>query len=215
MQNVGATYLSQFANSPILTALIESLNDAIDPTRKIDDFYDSLWNIDTARGYGLDVWGRIVGVTRSLDVPATGVFFGFSVTGLSTAAQPTKRNFNHGVFNTRVSVQSTYLLSDDAYRTLILFKAFVNVTACDIPSLNRIARVLLGGVSTFYYVDPGYVDEGYVEAKDTSRAYVVDNLDMTMTYVFDFPLTPVQAAIVAKPGLLPHPTGVAVSVVHS
>lgn len=212
MQSVSATYLSQYANSPILTALIESLNDAIDPSRKIDDFYASLWDIDTARGFGLDVWGRIVGVTRSLDVPATGVFFGFNIA--SMGVQPYKP-FNQAVFNTRTSLQSTYLLSDDAYRTLILFKAFVNVTACDIPSLNTIARVLLGGVATFYYVDPGYVDEGYVEARESSRAFVVDNGDMSMTYVFDFPLTPVQAAIVAKPGLLPHPTGVSVSVVHA
>lgn len=215
MQNIGDTYGSQFANSPKLLALIESFNGAIDPTVPIDDFYNNIWNINTARGYGLDVWGRIVGVTRSLDVPATGVFFGFSVSGLSVAAQPTKRNFGHGVFKTRTSVQSTYLLSDSAFRTLILFKAFVNVSATDIPSLNRIARVLLGGVSTFYYVNPGYVLDGYVEARDSSRAYVVDNGNMTMTYVFNFPLTPVQLAIVNKPGLLPHPVGVAVSVVTS
>lgn len=212
MLQVSSTYLSQYANSPILTKLIESFNDAIDPRTKIDAFYDSIWNIDTARGAGLDIWGRIVGVGRSLDVPATGVYFGFKVTGASP--QPFKP-FNRAIFRTRSSLHSTYLLSDDAYRTLILFKAFVNVTACDIPSLNTIARVLLGGVETFYYVEPGYVAEGYVEARDSSRAYVVDNGDMTMTYVFDYPLTPVQSAIVNKPGLLPHPAGVAVSVVHA
>ena len=211
MQNWQATLLSQYANSPILTALIESMNDAIDPATDIDLFYSKLWDIDTATGYGLDVWGRIVGIGRTLDVPVTGKYFSFARTGLTTAIAG---NFNNAVFNTRSSLQSTYVLSDDAYRTLILFKAFTNVTNCSIPSLNTAARVLLGGIGTFFYITPGYVDPGYVAAESSSRAWVIDNGGMSLTYKFDFPLTPIEVSIVTKPGLLPSPTGVSVTVIH-
>ncbi len=42
----------------------------IDPTADLNAFYDLVWNVATAQGWGLDVWGRIVGVTRNLNIPA-------------------------------------------------------------------------------------------------------------------------------------------------
>src|SRR5579871_5512746 len=62
------TIISQYANSPILTQLIANFDQYIDPTKNLDAFFDLIWNVDTAQGYGLDVWGRIVGVTRVLQV---------------------------------------------------------------------------------------------------------------------------------------------------
>src|SRR5260221_2382599 len=71
-----ATIISQYANSPIITQLISNFFQYVDPTVNIDAFYDFVWNLDTAKGYGLDVWGRIVGVQRQLNVPV-GKFLGF------------------------------------------------------------------------------------------------------------------------------------------
>src|SRR4051812_42839886 len=62
------TVISQYANSPILDTLVQNINESIDPTVNIDAFFDNMWNIDTAIGYGLDVWGRILGVSRTLAV---------------------------------------------------------------------------------------------------------------------------------------------------
>ena len=59
MQNWESTLASQYANSPALLAVIKGMNDSIDPTARIDDFYRLVWNVDTAVGHGLDVWGRI------------------------------------------------------------------------------------------------------------------------------------------------------------
>jgi hypothetical protein len=210
MQNVSQTYLSQYANSPILTALIESLNDAIDPSVDIDAFYNNVWNIDTATGYGLDVWGRIVGISRYLQVSQTGEYFGFKTGTTPNPYLP----FNFGVFRSARPVTTTYALPDSAYRVLILIKAFANIAACNIPTLNQLVRMLFVGLGNTLYVDSSYIDPTYFAVPDRSRAYVVDNGDMTMTYVFDFPLSAVEVAIVNTPGLLPHPTGVAVSVVH-
>ncbi|EAW1753881.1 DUF2612 domain-containing protein [Salmonella enterica subsp. enterica] len=66
MQNVAATVLAQYAASPRLNALINSFNAALSPDSFINDFYDLIWNIDTAEKYGLDAWGKIVGVSRRL-----------------------------------------------------------------------------------------------------------------------------------------------------
>lgn len=71
------TILSQYADSDRITGLIETFFDAIDQTENFDAFYDNIWNLDTATGYGLDIWGRIVGVSRVLQV-ANVQFFGFS-----------------------------------------------------------------------------------------------------------------------------------------
>ncbi|EAA0619001.1 TPA: DUF2612 domain-containing protein [Shigella flexneri] len=68
MQNVAATVLAQYAASPRLNALINSFNAALSPDSFISDFYGLIWNIDTAEKYGLDVWGKIVGVSRRLTV---------------------------------------------------------------------------------------------------------------------------------------------------
>lgn len=210
MNNIGQTVLSQYANSPVLLSLIESFNDAIDPARDIDAFYDSLWNIDTALGAGLDIWGRIVGVSRNLPITYTGQTFGFKTGSSPEPYLP----FNFGIFRSDRAATSTYALPDSAYRTLILMKAFANVARCDIPTLNKLARMLFPGLGTDLYIVDGYIDPDYYAVTDRSRAYVLDHGDMTMSYVFDFSLNDVEASIVNNSGVLPHPTGVAVSVTH-
>jgi hypothetical protein len=63
--------ISQYANSPIITSMISSWFSAVDNTEFFDNFFDDVWNVDTASGYGLDVWGRIVGglsFTRQIQV---------------------------------------------------------------------------------------------------------------------------------------------------
>jgi hypothetical protein len=70
------TILSQYANSPIITQLIDNFFAYLDQTQNLDSFYDLIMNLDTAQGYGLDVWGRIVGVNRVLQIPSA-TWFGF------------------------------------------------------------------------------------------------------------------------------------------
>ncbi|AYO83569.1 DUF2612 domain-containing protein [Methylobacterium brachiatum] len=74
------TILSQYADSDRITGLIGTFFGATDQTANFDAFYDKIFNLDTAEGYGLDVWGRIVGVNRVLQV-ANNQFFGFAEAG--------------------------------------------------------------------------------------------------------------------------------------
>lgn len=66
MRNVEQTIISQYGNSVTISALIGNMNDYIDPRADIDNFYSFIWNVDTAQGFGLDIWGRIANVSREI-----------------------------------------------------------------------------------------------------------------------------------------------------
>lgn len=71
MENLERTILSQYANSPTIMGMIESLNAAIDPSADLDNVLTWILQVSTAGGFGLDICGRIVGVSRN--VPTTPV----------------------------------------------------------------------------------------------------------------------------------------------
>ncbi|WP_114142756.1 DUF2612 domain-containing protein, partial [Shigella boydii] len=97
MQNVAATVLAQYAASPRLNALINSFNAALSPDSFISDFYGLIWNIDTAEKYGLDVWGKIVGVSRRLTVKDDFNYLGFSESRMDTPVMDDPCPFNQWI----------------------------------------------------------------------------------------------------------------------
>lgn len=181
MHNFPDTIISQYANSTILYQLIENFDQYVDPNINISNFYNLVWNVDTAVGYGLDVWGRIVGVGRVLSV-AQGKFFGFAE-ATNISADP----FEQSPFYSGQVTTANFALSDEAFRTLIFAKALSNISDGSIPSINQILLNLFPG---------------------RGNCYVVDGLNMTMIYQFEFDLTSVEAAIVSQSGILPKPVGV-------
>lgn len=182
-----ATVISQYANSPVLLQLIENFAGYIDPSTNFDAFFSLMFNVDTAVGYGLDVWGRIVGVSRVLRLPAEGKFFGFD------EADPDAHSFGESPFFGGSSLTQNFSLTDGAYRRLILAKALANISDGSIPGINQILINLFS---------------------DYGNCYVTDGGDMTMTYTFASTLSPVDFAIVAQSGVLPRPAGVAVTIVQ-
>lgn len=131
------TVISQYANSPNLLGLLQDFSDCVDPSANLDAFYDLIWNVDTAIGYGLDVWGRIVGVGRVLTL-TTGDFLAFQESGRPEA------EFGQSQFYGGIGFTQNYTLSDDAYRQLILAKALANITDGSIRSINQILLNLFG-----------------------------------------------------------------------
>lgn len=179
--DVNSTVISQYANSPILLKLINDFAQYIDPTANLDAFFDLIWNVDTAQGIGLDIWGRIVGVSRVIPT-VDDIDFGFAEAGSISAV-----GFNQGEFHSGDATTTNNSLSDDAFRLLIYAKALANITDCSVTSINQIMMTLF----------PGRGD-----------CHVQDNLDMTITYVFNFTTTPVEKAVIQGSGVLPRPTGV-------
>lgn len=181
MENYRDTVLSQYANSPALLALIEAFNDAIDPSANIDAFYANVWNIETAQGPGLDVWGRIVGVSRVLTVP------GGKTLGLKEAGTVTADPYGQSAFYAGTPATLNYALSDTAFRALILIKALSNISNCSISTYNAILMQMFPG---------------------RGNAYICDTGGMNARVTFEFPLQPFEISILKQSGAFAGPTGV-------
>jgi len=218
MINWNQTILSQYANSPAMLGIISSFNAAIDPSVDIANFYANIWDVQTAVGYGLDVWGNIVGVSRQLMIPESGPWLGFSEqnpitqyvvdssgnqvvyngnnVALTIAPNLTSNQavqpFDQAPFYTKSSTQ-TYTLSDSAFRTLILTKALANVTNLTAPNINKLLQFLFAG---------------------RGRCYVNDLGNMQMRYTFEFQLQPYEYSILTQSNAIPRPAGVKSFVVY-
>lgn len=179
------TVISQYSNSPILTGILQSFFDAMDQTANIDSYFDMIWNLNTAQGYGLDIWGRIVGVTRIVPIPGTITYLGFEEAASLGV-------FGVGIFFSGDPLTNNFILSDDGFRLLILAKALANISDGSIKSINTMLLTLF---------------------PNRGNAYVTDGLNMTMTYTFAFSLSAVELSIVQNSGVLPRPAGVSVTVV--
>jgi hypothetical protein len=189
MENPDATVMSQFGNSNIILSLIRSFNTAVDPAPLIDAFYLHVWDILTANDYGLDVWGRIVGVQRVFQVAAD-KYWGYAEAG-TISADP----YGQSPFYNGAALTSNYRLSNETFRTLILAKAAANICDGSTAAINAILMAMF---------------------PHRGDAWVGDGLDMTMTYNFAFtpPLTSIEIAIISQSGVIPRPAGVSISVVQ-
>lgn len=186
-QELAKTILLQYASSPKLRAIIEKFNAAMGIEGFINDFYDLIWNIDTADYYGLNVWGKIVNVSRFITVDIIEPEFGFHEALAPVASDEDPQPFDQGTFHDGVQSTSTIELSNDAYRRLIMTKAMANITDCSIPDLNKMLRYLFS---------------------DQGQPFITDHGDMSVTYVFWFDLSASDFAIIARSGVLARATGV-------
>lgn len=224
--DVWNTIESQYANSTVITSILTNLYETLDPTETGIEFFDTIWNVDTAGDFGLDIWGRIVGVSRV--VPVLNVhWFGFAQNlpgilgwgGAGVMANAT------GAFFSGEPLTSNYSLATEQYRQLILAKAAFNITNGSMAAINGILRSLFPGRGNCY-VSESFPDTWFGFKQQLNIGswscdgvigapfYSGQNLPwMTMAYVFDFPLSPVEYAIVANSGVLPRPPGVAATVV--
>ena len=128
------TIMSQYANSPRLMSIITSLWGALDPEKFTDDFYRLVMDIPSANSYGLDVWGRIVGIGRTVNFfNPEGEYLGFT-----DGFYP----FNERPFSAPGSDNDTWELTNDAYRELILFKALSNIVYATAPNITALMQAM-------------------------------------------------------------------------
>ncbi|WP_233234484.1 DUF2612 domain-containing protein [Bordetella sp. LUAb4] len=188
---VAQTFISQYANSPTLVQLCNNMDDYINPDADLDAFYDYVWNVHTAEGFGLDIWGRIVNVGRQLTIPGANVSLGFDEAYTAASATLGPQPFGQAPFANGEPTLDSYTLPDEAYRTLILVKALANISDCTAPSLNQLLQNLF---------------------QDRGRCYVNDLGDMQMRFTFEFYLEPFEMAIMTQSNAVPRPAAVAVSI---
>jgi hypothetical protein len=183
--------ISQYANSPTILSILDSWSESIDQAINIDNFSRLIWDVSTAEGYGLDVWGRIVNISRTLQLSQqlTGPRFGFTV----NAGVQTWKEFNQAPFFSGFDQTSSvnYVLPDFEYRRLIMAKAYANISRATTQDYNYLLRYLF---------------------PNRGNCYVVDHLDMTISLVFDFILDPFEVAMLQQSGVFKLPTGVGFNV---
>lgn len=83
-------------------------------------------------------------------------------------------------------------LNTEQFRTVILARLKLLHMRGTVPEINSLLDFLFGKYG---------------------KAYVVDNYDMTLTYRFNFNLSPLQIAVLQTVTLLPRPAGVEISLV--
>lgn len=132
MIDVEQTIISQYGNSATITQLVRNMNEYLDPRTDFDTFFDYVWNVETAQGFGLDIWGRIVGVGRTLNVPAD-------------TPNPGAYSFTPGVVT----------LDDAKFRKVILVKALANITNGTATGLNQLLSNLFADRGRSYVLDRG------------------------------------------------------------
>lgn len=132
--NIDAVIQSQYGDSPHIKGVIRGYYDYISPQKDIELIYDKMINIYTAEGYGLDVWGRIVGISREyVAVDEQYNYLGFDNRPYNMDRIET---FNNAPFYKIVN--GKIKLEDNAYRTYILIKALINISNVSLNSLNYI-----------------------------------------------------------------------------
>jgi hypothetical protein len=190
---LGPTVQKEYSNSPTLLALLDDFDQWCDTTEFSAQFLSYVWDITTAQGFGLDIWGRILGQSRYLQVQQTpGFNFGFNINAApGTQWQPWSQA---PFYNGSSSATVAFPLQDDYYRKLLLVKAAANIAACDCPSINYLMRAMFG--------DRGRCYVGYDPANP-----------MHIGYHFEFFPTAVEKSIIES-GLFPQPAGTTVEYIY-
>lgn len=181
------TIISQYGASPITRQLIRDIDSWINQQVNFTKFVNFVWNVDTARGFGLDIWGRIVGVVRNIRIPTPSGFFGFQDGFNDYSGFNQDRFFQRGE---SLPTSNTYTLTDTAFRAYILAKAISNISPASSMAINRLLNNLFAG---------------------RGRCYVEDLGGMQINYVFEFALLPYEDAIL-RTGVLLRPAGVGITI---
>ncbi|WP_245677559.1 DUF2612 domain-containing protein [Candidatus Arsenophonus triatominarum] len=158
------TVLNQYSASQKLLSVIATFEQAVSLEDFTDRFLDEVWDITTCNRFGLDMWGKIVNISRYITAEVDNSAFGFAQADEGKADYPTP--FSDAPYYAGVQETRKIRLADNAYRSLILSKAFSNISIATIPEINRFLRFLF---------------------KERGEAFCVNYRDMTIGITTAFP----------------------------
>lgn len=181
-----AAMLWQYNAAPHLLSILQQKQDWYDlnQTAFWTAWYNNVFNLQTANQFGLTVWAII------LDIPI------IVTTTPSDPANPglffdeLHRNFTHGNFFR--SGSGAVQLTIEQSRTVLRMRYYQITTKGSVPEINRFMNILF---------------------QSYGHCFVIDNLDMTATYVLQFVPPSSIAYIFSNYDLLPRPAGVKVDYV--
>lgn len=186
--------LWQYDNSTKIRTLIENKNTWYQENQEQfwQDWYTNVFNLQTANIFGLSVWSIILGIPMYINlVPDNDQpVFGFNESDGMGGFINDNENFENGNFS---SSNNIITLTLEEQRLILRLKYYQLVSRGAIPEINNILRMLFAP---------------YVDADVPAAAWVLDGLDMSMTYVFNFNVPNNFMYLFRTLDILPRPAGV-------
>lgn len=139
--------ISQYANSPKFVELVKGLTGMFNNAKLIKDWFDIVYNLKTAKGFGLDIWGKILNQDRNFKYinENTGVETDYYLKGAMTI---------DGTSFTADQIEETY-------RTILFMKALSCITNATEKSLNELLQFYFNG-RRVYVIQYGTMKIRYV-----------------------------------------------------
>lgn len=180
------TILRQYSASQRILSIIDTFDQAVSLDDFTDKFISEVWDLTTNGSFGLDIWGKIVNISRYVTADIDSDSFGFfEAEDNDSTLYPDV--FNSSPFYAGVQETTNVRLGDDAYRTLILAKAFSNISIATIPEINQFLRMLFAGRGV---------------------AFCNNYFGMAMGITTFFELQPYEKSILMNYDVMPIPSGV-------
>jgi len=150
-------------------------------------WYLNVFNLITADSFGLAVWSIILQIPLFINPsPDDGKpLFGFNELVTFPTYINDYTNFNNGNFSSQSSISPRLTIEEQ--RLVLRLRYYQLISRGAAPEVNKFLSVLFA---------------------DFGPAYMLDGLDMSITYIFDFKLSYSLRFILEKFDLLPRPAGV-------
>lgn len=192
-----ALLIKQYWEKPKAFAEIELGASTWDKVRGLLASLDNAFDLDFAVGAQLDVLGRIVGIPREVPDVIAKTYFGFSINpdNLGFADRFNALRIGGPFFDRFSSPFTAQQLNDNDYRFFIRVK------------------VALDWASGFVSSDERIGIQDVILAAFNGRAYVVDNLNMTLTLYVSPMISLERLRLISQLNLLPKPQGVRYDVI--
>lgn len=121
--------IAQYANSPKFVKLVNGLKDQFNNSKTIEDWFNVVYNLKTAAGFGLDIWGVILNQSRLISYDDNGVTEVVLLRGAQTID----------------GVSYTAEQMEEYYRLVLFLKSMCYITNATVKSLNDMLQFYFGG----------------------------------------------------------------------
>jgi hypothetical protein len=196
--NLLKAILWQYDQAPNLLSLLNQKQDwyNLNQTQFWTDWYNNVFNLQTANLFGLAVWSIILNVPLYVPLnpdPSDKPIWGFNDNSAYPTLENTYTNFFGGNFSTLGDVIT---LTEEEQRFLLRLRYYQLITRGEVGDINDFLNYLVTTSNIGF----------------TGQMYALDGLDMSMRYIItvaDFPDSLLD--ILIKLDVLPRPAGVLIS----
>ena len=184
--------IKQYWEKPKAQAEIRATVEQFEPIFGLLKSFDDAFDVDKATDAQLDLIGRIVGITRVVNVAVSALRFGFAENG-GSGDYGDKFNPSLNVSPMRDKFSQAYTQQElDNVR----YRRFIK------------AKVMKNSVSCYLVNDTHITIQDVITAAFDGKAYVVDNQDMTLTLYIANSVSQDEIDLIRQLGLLPTPISV-------